>query len=53
MGHNPESLYQKLICLVGEISRQDNIQVMEWLMLIAFTQVYSENSKQEDIKSAA
>jgi hypothetical protein len=32
---------------VQEISRQDNIQAVAWLLLAAFTQTYSEHPEQK------
>lgn len=33
--------------LVGEISRKPSIQVVAWILLIAFSHVYSENQEQK------
>jgi hypothetical protein len=33
----------KLIILLDEISRQPSIQAVEWILLDAFSQIYSEN----------
>lgn len=37
--------------MLEKISRQYNTQTVEWLVLAAFSQVYSELSKQQDVES--